>query len=264
MAATVTAAWDNARLVDGNDAEIELMFIVDGESDELLALTDLQNSSNVPTTFGGLFRDSEEIERLTDDTWRGTVRYTPLGEEDTNSSVYRFDTTGGQEHITQSFATTSYAPPSKTAPDFKGAIGVTDDAVEGVDIVVPKYGFSETHFFLDAQVTQGYRLTVAGITGHVNALTFRGFTPFEVLFLGATGSRSSDKTGIWEITFNFSANPNTVVTIGDITGVAKNGYDYLWVKYERQEDGTAGEVKRPRAAYVEETYTALSFAGLGI
>ena len=41
---------------------------------------------------------------------------------------------GGTQHITQSIATIQkYAPPGKTAPDFKGAIGVTHDSVEGVD-----------------------------------------------------------------------------------------------------------------------------------
>ncbi len=35
--------------------------------------------------------------------------------------------------------------PGKTAPNFGGAIGVTQDNVEGVDIYVPVYNFSETH-----------------------------------------------------------------------------------------------------------------------
>jgi len=41
-------------------------------------------------------------------------------------------------------------PPGKTAPDFKGAIGVTHDNVEGVDIAVPVYSFSETHYLADS------------------------------------------------------------------------------------------------------------------
>ena len=152
----------------------------------------------------------------------------------------------------------------KTAPDHQGAIGVTDDAVEGVDIVVPKYGFSETHFFLDAQINQFYRITLAFITGKVNIAPFRGFNEFEVLFLGATGSRSTDKKGIWELTFNFAMNSNAVLEVGDITAITKNGWDYLWVQYDRREDPGVGEVKRPRYAYVEQVYSPISFDGLGI
>jgi len=69
------------------------------------------------------------------------------------------------------------------------AIGVTDTGVEGVEIVVPVYNFSETHYLPDGQVTQGYKLTLFGLTGKVNNGSFRGFAAGEVLFLGASGSK---------------------------------------------------------------------------
>ena len=61
MAITVTAAWDDARLIDGNNAEIELMFFITDDDGNLLpedALVALQTDLVVPTTFGGLLRDS--------------------------------------------------------------------------------------------------------------------------------------------------------------------------------------------------------------
>lgn len=61
--------------------------------------------------------------------------------------TFSFDTGGGAQHITQSLANVArYAPPGQTAPNFKGAIGVTADSVEGVDITVPVYHFAETHY----------------------------------------------------------------------------------------------------------------------
>ncbi|MBC7326197.1 MAG: hypothetical protein H5T99_12950, partial [Moorella sp. (in: Bacteria)] len=68
------------------------------------------------------------------------------------------------------------------------------------------------------------------------------------------------------ITFKFAASPNkTNITIGDITGIAKKGWEYLWVLYEDAEDTNAQRlVKRPVAAFVEQVYPYGDFSQLGI
>jgi hypothetical protein len=45
----------------------------------------------------------------------------------------------------------------RRAPDFGGAIGVTADGVEGVDITVPVFQFSETHYFTDDAGDPSYK-----------------------------------------------------------------------------------------------------------
>jgi hypothetical protein len=41
----------------------------------------------------------------------------------------------------------------------------------------------------------------------------------------------------WEIPFKFAASPNaTDLTVGDITGIEKKGWEYLWVRYADAED----------------------------
>ena len=82
-----------------------------------------------------------------------------------------------------------------------------------------------------------------------------------VLYAGA--KRGS---GDWEITFRFAASPNvTHLTIGDITGVDKKGWEYLWVRYADSVDDTAKAlVKKPIAAYVERVYEYGDFSLLGI
>jgi len=144
--------------------------------------------------------------------------------------------------------------PGKTAPDCKGAIGVTADSVEGVDITVPVYQFSETHYLADTLVTPAYKATLFALTGKVNNAAFKGFAAGEVLFLGASGSRRG--YGDWEITFRFAASPNvTNLTIGDITGINKKGWEYLWVRYSDSEDAVAKAlVKKPVAVYIEQVY----------
>jgi hypothetical protein len=95
---------------------------------------------------------------------------------------------------------------------------VTADGVDGVDITVPVYQFSETHYFSNAQVTGAYKGAIFSCTGKTNAGGFKGFAPGEVLFLGATGSKRGDgPDDDWEITFRFAppASPNeTGLSVG--------------------------------------------------
>jgi len=205
------------------------------------------------------------LERIAENIWEGSVRYGKLEPPKTGDSSYQFDTGGGTQHITQSLATVGrYAPPGKTAPDFQGAIGVTHDNVEGVDITVPVYNFSELHYIASSLVTGAYKATLFYLTGRVNNAPFRGFAAGEVLFLGASGSKRGQED--WEISFKFAASPNmTGLTIGDITGIAKKGWEYLWVRYADAEDAAAKAlVKRPAAVYVEKVYLDGDFSLLGI
>jgi hypothetical protein len=157
-----------------------------------------------------------------------------------------------------------YAAAGFSAPDFFGAIGVTDDRVEGTDITVPVFNFTETHYIEKALVTGAYKLALFNLTGKVNGSGFKGFAKGEVLFLGASGS----KRGLddWEITFRFAASPNVAgISLGDIAGVSKEGWQYLWVRFIDDEDATAKAlIKRPVAAYVEQVYPYGDFSNLGI
>ncbi|RMF94392.1 MAG: hypothetical protein D6741_12675, partial [Planctomycetota bacterium] len=119
--------------------------------------------------------------------------------------------------------------------------------------------------YIDASlVTDAYKATLYNLTGTVNNATFRNFAAGEVLFMGASGSKRGP--GDWEITFRFAASPNvTGLTIGEITGINKNGWDYLWVAYADDVDDAAKElIKKPIAAYVERVYRYTDFSLLGI
>jgi hypothetical protein len=243
-----------------------------GVADDLQARQLLIDST--ASTYDGLVRESVQLEPVwvdetaADGLWVARVRYVPEARKEPevgDPEQFAFDTTGGTQHITQSLSTVGkYAPAGKTAADFKGAIGVTHDAVEGVDITVPVYAFSETHYLADATVTAAYKLQVFQLTGTVNAAAFKGFAAGECLFLGASGAkRGTDK---WEINFRFAASPNkTSLTVGDITVPAKKGWEYLWVRYADAEDDVAKAiVKKPVAAYVEKVYEEGDFSLLGI
>ena len=269
MPIEVREKFDSRRLTKGQNPSAELAYVVLGTDNDIDARDALEDEA--PTTYDGLPRQSVSIEPLGPLLWDGVARYgqasggTIIPGED---AVYSFETSGGSQHITQSKDTvSSHAASGMTAPDFQGAIGVTADGVEGVDIAVPVFQFSETHAFPDESVTTAYKVTLFSLTGKTNAGGFRGFATGEVLFLGASGSR---RTGTpeddWEITFRFAVSPNaTSLTVGPISGIAKKGWEYLWVRYADQQDlGSQAIVKRPVAAYVERVYDAGNFGALGI
>jgi len=271
MAITCTENVDSRQYTEGQSAE--LTYTIRGTADEGEAATSLK--ATAPLFFRFLVRQPVTVEPLRIDTahpdaclWTGTAHYA-LGEHqeppETGDSTFSFDTSGGVQHITQSLATVaSYAPLGKAAPDFGGAIGVTHDNVEGVDIAVPVYTFSETHYLDDSDVTPSYKGALFSLTGKVNDAAFKGLAAGECLFLGACGSKRGAED--WEITFRFAGSPNrSGIRVGSITGIAKKGWEYMWVRYADSVDAAAKTiVKKPVAVYIERVYEEGNFSALGI
>lgn len=249
-----------------SDDSAELTYIVRGTDSDVTARSELLTTS--PLTHNALKRDDAEVEELAPNLWLGVVRYasSESSPPQVGESSFAFETRGGTQHITQSLQTVgSYASGDiPAAPDFRGAIGVTSDGVEGVDITVPVYTFTEAHFLSDATVTTAYKGTLYSLTGTVNDAGFKGLAAGECLFLGAAGSKRGDDP--WEISFAFAGSPNvTGLSVGTISGIAKKGWEYLWVRYQEAEDTTAKMlIRKPVAAYVERVYREGNFSALGI
>lgn len=216
-----------------------------------------------PTLFRGLIKQRIQIAPRSGDQfrWDGTVDYGRVellkpGE----GERFSFNTTGGTAHITQSLETVQTY--GDDPPDCKGAIGVNGDSVEGTDITVPQSQFSVTRVVPALLITLEYHSLLEDLTGTVNAATFRGRPRGSVLFLGAQGDGEVGKD--CEITFNFAHSKNaTDLQIGDISGVAKEGWHYLWIRYKDEESGEE-LVKVPSSVHVERVYEYGDFAGLGI
>lgn len=70
----------------------------------------------------------------------------------------------------------------------------------------------------------------------------------------------------WEVTFRFARSPNqSGLAIGSIGGIAKRGWEYLWIRYAAQDDaGTGTRIKRPVGVYVERVYDEAFFSELRI
>jgi hypothetical protein len=229
--------------------------------------------------------ESYTVSYLGDDAWQVTISYEKNGAEDEEQRdplkrSRAFDTSGGTQHVTQATGgtittvggttTTSVVErkyPTATAPSMSGAIGVDGQSVNGVDIVVPALSWTETYDVPHQYVTAAYIKGVAGLTGTVNNGAFRTFAAGEVLFMGCSGAQEWDDqrgNGPWSLSYKFVASPNvTAQTIGDISGIEKQGHEYLWVRYE-DAVSTNELVKKPKYVYVNKVYRDGNFSGLGI
>ena len=172
-----------------------------------------------------------------------------------------FNTTGATTHINQALATRgTYAAPGKTAPNYRGAIGVSDSGVAGVDVTVPAFEFSVRKKF--EFVSTSYLLACVAMTGRTNVGPWSIFSPGEALFLGAEGGE--DEQNWVDITYHFAARPNQpTLSIGNIGVIDKRGWDYLWVKHDEEVVGDR-VLQTPAAAYVEQVYPEGNFYALGI
>lgn len=236
--------------VFGSDSEVDII-------DHILA--------NLGDALGGhstltLPRSAIEVEQVAMEHWLAKVDYSSK-KKDVGDSTFSFDTTGGSTHITQSRETLRT---TAGAPDFGGAINAAEDRVDGVDVKIPSFKYSESHVFDAASVTLAYLKTLSQLTGSTNDATFKGWSAGEVLFLGASGTlRLGSDQSEWEITYSFDMSENENITVGDLGMILKEGWAYLWINYKDTENGDA-VVKQPRAAYVERVYPESSFASIGI
>lgn len=259
--------YNGRKITTGQNASVEVEYLVFDEIDESLAMAALL--AEAPETWGNAPIQSTSLEQIHDSMWIGTVTWgftqlTPPTEEEGESTT-SFSTKGGKAKITQSRGTTAYAKSGETAPDFKGAIGVTKDSVEGVEITVPALQFSKTRRFPPGWLTSDRVKALSRLTGSTNQTTFLGFAPGELIFEGCEGTQKDVDEPV-DVKFDFIGSQNvTGQTYGDITGVNKLGWQYLWFLYQESEDATAkAVVKRPIACYVETVLPAADFSGIGI
>lgn len=210
-----------------------------------------------------LYRNTITIERQgkANDIWEAEVEW------GLRVSPLTFDTTGGTAKVTEPFYRRArYAAPGENLAGLptNAPIGHTGDGEpEGVDIVVPSFAWTETHTFHISQITFAYAMTLYNITGRVNNAAFRGFAAGEVLFKGASGGNQKNETEA-DVQFNFEAQPNvTGLTVGEITGISKYGWDYLWCLYSEDENGEM-RYKKAKGCYIDQVYKTAAFSALGI
>jgi microcystin-dependent protein len=285
------------------DPSISIVFGVKGTIDEneVDAIVD----STAPVMFNGLTRQKWTRTFLgpvnDGGLWDVSVLYDRTDPKGAGTAQLSADTSGGKVKITQSRNTiASYGIPifendgtlssTSTPPDFRGAIGVTDTSIEGVDITTPKLELTITAIAAAASIDNDYVDRLDAAVGKINdfrfVMNYKGqiidSARDELLFLG--GPVTYRGNGDWEFVLKF-IRERTVqdleiggsVTIpgsgGKTTGkvivTEKKGQDYLWIAYKERKDTASNNLIRVaqgvyiERVYEEEDYSAL-FAPLNI
>jgi hypothetical protein len=257
-----------------------------GSSDDTAVHNDIVQQLNVralywsyPPGGGQLQADSYTLEYLGGDAWHLTVNYSKEGVEDEEQTgpIRRsrsFDTSGGQEHITQAIAgKVSEKGKTPNLTDGDKVIGFDGQNVNGVDIIVPQLSWQENYEVPSSYVKAEYIKKVSQASGTTNNGEFRGFKAGEVLFLGCSGSQDWDREkgdGPWALSYKFAVSPNAgadqtlpALTIGEIVNIEKKGHEYLNTYYE--DDVRDNKIwKVPKIVWVHQVYRESNFADLGI
>jgi len=248
----------------------ELSYQIDGTSSDTVARALVLSTS--PLMWEGLIRQAPSLDPVGPTLWNATVPYAVNDKSPEIGDVsIAYQTGGGSQHISYSKqVVSSHARPGEVAPNCKNAIGQRPDGtVEGIDIVVPQFRWTETYTINPGMLTWDYANTCAGVTGKVNNAVFRGFAAGEVMLHGVnasarlTGTQSQPELRA-EISYEFAMSPNVAnQAIGDIVGIAKKGWEYIDVRFEETDDAAANAtVSIPKYVYVHRVYETANFGAL--
>lgn len=196
-----------------------------------------------------------EVEYAFDSTNRGDANKDPDDPIPVNDSAYGFEISTETRKMVYSFGLKQRFPAGAPTPQ----AGIRDG--EGIDTIMPVAHFTETHKLLLCDAA--YRKKVASLVGKINDGVFRGYGRGEVLFIGASGSKDGDNS--WNITFKFATAENqSGLTIGTITGVSKDAWDCIWVKSRDVNVQGVGLIRQAQYVYTEQVYEYDDFGKLGI
>lgn len=236
--------------------------------------------ATAPWVYQNMWVSQFRMKRVTPLAWEAETTYSQQANasRDADGSVTypvkrreSFRISGTQLHITQSLETVgAYAAPGETPPDTGRAIGVTQDRVEGTDIMVPTTEWTLEYTWQQQHINDGYKRLLAQLAQTTNIATWAGYGPRELLFVGAEIDQQADAPDESELTirYTFAIQPTMLnIPVGDIIVAEKKGWDYLWVRYEPRV-GRVGPGNKlllwPRYAYVERVYEQTDFGLLGL
>jgi hypothetical protein len=171
---------------------------------------------------------------------------------------------GGQSvTLTHAYDTVAYTGGGRTAPDFQGGINISPKGeVQGISIERPQFNFSATKHWDRALITPSYQLAIGSIVGCVNAGPFGPFAARTVKLNGVGGAPKAKR---FSIKYDFEFSPSeSGVTVRDITGISRYGWQYLDVYRMVVDESESKTVDIPHSVYVHTVYPEANFAILGL
>lgn len=251
---------------------IEMLYWLTGTTDKFSALAHVilntaEEINSIPRTAIDL-----EVFEGVEDLWDIRVVYqvgdggggsgpvpTEVGDERES-----FTTRGSRIKVFQALEhIADYGNPDEgeSIPNHGGAINVTPERIEGVEIDNAGFTFQVRKIVPTSQMTTAYRSAIFNSTDKVNSEIWRGYKAGELRLVNVDGAQRDSES--WDLLFEFLAIPNTTnATIGDIEGVDKLGHEYAWSEHEKTVDET---VDPPRirekllAVHIERVYEMIDF-----
>lgn len=268
MTATVTELFrtdDGTTSRDGKSDESTLVYAVSGAVDRSEAYAAVNSYAPGINGTDNLALQKIRLEKVGPLRWLARCEYGVIEPLDVGEYTISCDQTGGTAHITTPTDTArAYPTDDESIPsDLKKVVNVDRDRrVLGVDVPSPVTSWVITYRQPGTIITLDYVKVISSLTGRVNRDAFAGFDKGEVLFLGANfkqGTRTDPN-----IEYKFATSPNVVgMTIGDIEGIVKRGWEYLWVWYEEAKDANADAlIAKPKAVYVSPVHKFGNFRKL--
>ena len=266
MPATLLELFEGREEAITGKMSATIPYLVMGAADE--AAVRSTAIAGIPTAYNGIPRSAIRIsEQVNETTWKVIATYEPPesgnGDPVTLENTYQFETGGSTQNIKSGWLT-PYRYSTAGSEITTSAIGFDGENVAGVDIVVPQFQWAETYWYPPTFVTEPFKQGIANATGKVNSDTCKGYPPGSVLFLGASGSKQGN--GWWQIVWKFAYQENrTNFTIGDITVASKQGWQYMWIRYEDEVSGTGAQkslIKKAKYVYIEDVYKPYPLASI--
>lgn len=148
---------------------------------------------------------------------------------------------------------------SGTAEDYEGLINVDEKGkAQGVDIQVPTTVYTVTKRVLSSTINDTYEMAAHSIAGKTNSIVYRNRAVGTLLCSGVSISEATSAESEIAAEFLF-ATDESGITIGDISGINKPAWDYLWVKPAKRKVGERS-IPGVAQANVEQVYSRSDFA----
>lgn len=278
---TVAEMWDSRQGSRGGDSSEELLIydVNATGTDADAAGARAAVLATAPLVFEGLFRSKVRHKCRGGARWMVEVDYSskdngkPDDEEEGGFRVgVKWSITTEQTRRLVALQTIE----RKTAAgfdevDFKGAINVSKDRVEGVDVPVGTAQLTLTVYRKPAELTAAYFDDLLACVGKTNDDEFYGRAEGSLLFLGVDvafvndSSIDPDDQEAVALPFVFQYSPPGVVSIDGFDDVNKDGWEYVWPYFAEEVDTGAGLlIAKPVQLNREKVIESADFSALGI
>jgi hypothetical protein len=248
--------------IDGDTGTQYFMWLGDSEDD---AAAYAGISANLPSTFLSTPLAEWRSDYVGYKAWMVMASYSLVPPLAIGTTIWETDQTGGSERIYQSFKQTGQQRTKTGDPliNFNGAIGVSEDKVEGCEIDGSEEKWTAKRRYVVGDFATNYIDSLRGLRRRVNAavftFTWQGKTYTyqigEARFVGFHATEVSSTRVEIDHYFAMGKDVTGVALQGFDATVSKKAWDYAWVAFKK-----SGNKHLPVQYNTEQVYLTGDFS----